>query len=45
MKTEKNKCLRWVQNEVYCMDLASVDKLATHNNGEKYPLFREDLFD
>ena len=31
--------------EIWCMDLAYVDKLAKENNGVKYLLFRQDLFD
>ena len=33
------------KNEILCMDLAYVDKLAKHNNGVKYLLLRQDLFD
>ena len=33
------------KNEVWCMDLAYVDKLAKDNNGVKYLLVRQDLFD
>ena len=33
------------KNEIWCMDLAYVDKLAKHNNGVKYLLVRQDLFD
>ena len=33
------------RNENWCMDLAHVDKLAKENNGVKYLLFRQDLFD
>ena len=32
-------------NEIWCMDLAYVDKLAKENNGVKYLLVRQDLFD
>ena len=32
-------------NEIWCMDLAYVDKLAKENNGVKYSLVRQDLFD
>ena len=32
-------------NETWCMDLAYVDKLANDNNGVKYLLVRQDLFD
>ena len=31
--------------EIWCMDLAYVDKLAKDNNGVKYLLVRQDLFD
>ena len=33
------------KNENWCMDLAYVDKLAKANNGVKYLLVRQDLFD
>ena len=33
------------RNEIWCMDLAYVDKLAKKNNGVKYLLLRQDLFD
>ena len=33
------------RNEIWCMDLAYVDKLAKANNGVKYLLVRQDLFD
>ena len=33
------------RNEIWCMDLAYVDKLAKEYNGVKYLLFRQDLFD
>ena len=33
------------RNEIWCMDLAYVDKLARENNGVKYLLVRQDLFD
>ena len=33
------------KNEYWCMDLAYVDKLAKDNNGVKYLLVRQDLFD
>ena len=33
------------KNEIWCMDLAKVDKLAKDNNGVKYLLVRQDLFD
>ena len=33
------------KNEIWCMDLAYVDKLAKDNNGVKHLLVRHDLFD
>ena len=33
------------RNEIWCMDLAYVDKLAKENNGVKFLLVRQDLFD
>ena len=33
------------QNEIWCMDLAFVDKLAKDNNRVKYLLVRQDMFD
>ena len=33
------------KNEVWCVNLAYVDKLAKDNNGVKYLLVRQDLFD
>ena len=33
------------KNETWCMDSAYVDKLAKNNNGVKYLLVRQDLFD
>ena len=33
------------ENEIRCMDLAYVDKLAKDKNGLKYLLVRQDLFD
>ena len=33
------------KNEIWCMDLAYFDKLAKDNNGVKYLLVRQDLFD
>ena len=33
------------KNEIWCMDLAYVDKLAKDNIGVKYLLVRQDLFD
>ena len=44
------KIKRWrafarFRNEIWCMDFAYVDKLAKENNGVKYLLVRQDLFD
>ena len=33
------------RNEIWCMDLAYVDKLAKENNGGKYLLVRQEFFD
>ena len=33
------------RNEIWCTDFAYVDKLAKDNNGVKYLLVRQDLFD
>ena len=33
------------KNEIWCMDLAYVDKLAKNNRGIKYLLVRQDVFD
>ena len=33
------------KNEIWCMDLAYVDKLAKDDNGEKHILVRQELFD
>ena len=33
------------RNKIWCKDLAYVDKLAKENNGVKYLLVRQDLFD
>ena len=44
--TRKFKRVRsFARNEIWCMDLAYVDKLAKENNGVKYLLVRQDLFD
>ena len=37
-------CARF-KNEIWCMDMAYVDKLAKDNNGVKYLLVRQDLSD
>ena len=33
------------KNGIWCIDLAKVDKLAKDNNGVKYLLVHQDLFD
>ena len=33
------------KNEIWCMDLAFVDKLAKDNNGVKFLVSRQDMFD
>ena len=33
------------RKEIWCLDLADVDKLAKENNGVKHLLVRQDLFD
>ena len=44
-KFKRTKAFAIFKNENCCMDLAHVDKLAKDNNGVKYPLVRQDLFD
>ena len=44
-KFKQRKAIARCQNEVWCLDLAYVDKLAKDNNGVKYLLDRQDLFD
>ena len=44
-KFKRMKAFARLKNEIYCMDLAYVDKLAKDNNGVKYLLVRQDLFD
>ena len=33
------------ENEIWCLNLAYVDKLAKDDSGVKYPLVKQDLFD
>ena len=33
------------KNEIWCVDLAYVDKLAKDNNGKTYALLRQNLFE
>ena len=42
---KRMKAFARFKNEIWCMDLAYVDKLAKDNNGVKYLLVRQDLFD
>ena len=44
-KFKRMKAFARFKNEIWCMDLAYVDKLAKDNNGVQYLLFRQDLFD
>ena len=44
-KFKRMKSFARFKNEIWCMDLAYVDKLAKDNNGVKYLLVRQDLFD
>ena len=43
-KFKRMRAFARFRNEVWCMDLAYVDKLAKENNGVKYLLVRQDLF-
>ena len=44
-KFKRMRAFSRFKNEIWCMDLAYVDKLAKENNGVKYLLVRQDLFD
>ena len=44
-KFKRMKAFARFKNDIWCMDLAYVDKLAKHNNGVKYLLVQQDLFD
>ena len=44
-KFKRMKAFARFKNEVWCMDSAYVDKLLKDNNGVKYLLVRQDLFD
>ena len=44
-KFQRLKAIARFQNEIWCMDSAHVDKLAKDNNGVKYFLVRQDMFD
>ena len=43
-KFKRRKAFARFKNEIWCMHLAYVDKLDTGNNGVKYLLIRQDLF-
>ena len=43
-KFKKTRTFARFRNEIWCMDLAYVYKLAKENNGVNYLLVREDLF-
>ena len=44
-KFKRMRAFARFRNEIWCMDLAYVDKLAKENNGVKYLLVRQVLFD
>ena len=44
-KFKRMKAFARFKNEIWCMDLVYVDKLAKDKNGVKYLLVRQDLFD
>ena len=44
-KIKRMRAFARFRNEIWCKDLAYVDKMAKENNGEKYLLVRQDLFD
>ena len=44
-KFKRMKAFARFKNEIWCLDLAYVDKLAKDNNGVSYLLVRQDLFD
>ena len=44
-KVKRMKAFARFENEIWCMELAYVDKLARDNNGVGYLLVRQDLFD
>ena len=44
-KFKRMRAFARFKNEIWCMDLAYVDKLAKENNVVKYLLVRQDLFD
>ena len=44
-KFKRTKAFARLKNEIWCMDLAYVDKLAKENNGVKYVLVRHVLIE
>ena len=44
-KFKRMRAFARFRTEIWCMDLAHVDKLAKENNGVKYLIVRQDLFD
>ena len=42
---QRMRAFATIKNEIWCMDLAYVDKLAKENNGVKFLLVCQDLFD
>ena len=44
-KFKRMRAFARFRNRIWCMDLACVDKFAKENNGVKYLLVRQDLFD
>ena len=44
-KIKRMRAFARFKNEIWCMDLAYVDKLAKENNGVKYSVVRQDLSD
>ena len=44
-KFKRTRAFARFKNEIWCLDLAFVDKLASENNGVKYLLVRQDIFD
>ena len=42
---KRMKAFARIENQIWCMDLAYVDKLAKDNNGVENLLFRQDVFD
>ena len=45
LELKRKKEFARFKNEIWCLDLVYVDKLAKDNNGVKYLLVRQDLFD